>query len=343
MRHVFRRLGGALSCLAFALPACAPAAFAAPQITIVGAQPRGIVPFVAVTTEAFAGAAAAWKPIFEAGCGCVVEIRRVEDASAVSGALAGAAPADVVVGLPLSALEEARGTGKFAPHGQPAPLSLPVAWSDPTFMPIDYGWLGFVYDTTRLTQAPVSFAEIAKAGPKALRVAVDDPRLSATGLDALAWMRATQKDAAGALWEGMKPKLVVARSRAQALGWLETGEVDLALASTSWPATQAGDGAPKYKATPFREGQFLQIETAAMVAGAAHPQIAAQFLAFLVTPEAQAQIAARRGMYPVHPAAALPASFGKLTLPSWSISLTAQEMAAQRGAWLAEWDRAMGR
>jgi thiamine transport system substrate-binding protein len=220
---------------------------------------------------------------------------------------------------------------------------VPVAWSDPLFLPVAYGWLGFVYDTTRLTAAPVSFPEIAKAGPNALRIAVDDPRASSAGLDAVAWMRATHKDAAAAMWAGAAPKLVIAKSRAEALAKLEAGEVELALAATTWPALKAGEGEMRFRLTPFREGQLLQIESAAIVKGAKHPDIAARFLAFLVTPEAQAAVAARRGLYPVHPAARVPDAFGKLALPSWSITLDAPEWAAKKGEWLAEFERAVAK
>jgi thiamine transport system substrate-binding protein len=326
---------GLLVCLA--LPVVA-----APKITVAGAPEAERPSFPILTTAAFRAAAEAWAPLFEAQCGCTLAATAVDNPLALLPALRGGA-AEVVVGLPLSALEEARGTDRFAPHGQTAPPAVPAAWSDPLFLPVAYGWLGFVYDTTRLTAAPVSFPEIAKAGPNALRIAVDDPRVSSAGLDAVAWMRATHKDAAAAMWAGASPKLVIAKSRAEALAKLEAGEVDLALAATTWPALKAGEGKMRFRLTPFREGQFLQIESAAIVKGAKHPDIAAQFLAFLVTPEAQAAVAAGRGLYPVHPAAQVPDAFGKLALPSWSITLDAREWAAKKGEWLAEFERAVAK
>lgn len=340
MRDLSRRLGAVLLCLVTALPG-----LAAPKITVTGAAPPGERPVLAVlATAEYASALEGARVLFEAQCGCALAVTQVEDALALPSALAGAAQAEVALGLPLSLLEEARLTGRIAPHGRPAPLALPVAWSDADFMPVAYGWLGFAYDTTRLTAAPISFTELAKAGPNALRIAVDDPRAAATGLDALAWMRAVHKDEAGALWARIKPKMIVAKSRAAALAMLEKGEADLALASTTWPATRAmAQAAPRYRVAPFREGQLLLIETAALLKDAAHPQLAAQFLAFLTTSEAQALIAARRGLYPVHPGAAVPEAFGKVTLPSWSIALTAQEIAAKRAEWRAEWDAALAR
>ena len=337
MRDLFRRLAAALFLLAVILPAQA-----APKITVAGAPDAERPAFPILTTAAFRAAAEAWAPLFEAQCGCALAVTVADDALALLPALRGDG-AEVVVGLPLSALEEARGTERFAPHGQPAPPAVPSAWNDPLFLPVAYGWLGFVYDTTRLTAAPVSFPEIAKAGPNALRIAVDDPRASSAGLDAVAWMRATHKDAAAAMWAGAASKLVIAKSRAEALAKLDAGEVDLALAATTWPALKGGDGPMRFRATPFREGQFLQIESAAIVKGGKHPQFAAQFLAFLVTPEAQAAVAAQRGLYPVHPAARVPDNFGKVTLPSWSITLDPRDLAANKGAWIAEFERALGK
>lgn len=336
----------ALAAACLALPA-----LAGPAITIAGGPRQGAerVPFTVLASAPFAGPdgpGAALKHGFEASCGCVVTFVGVDDPLALLPALRLGAGrgAEVVVGLPLSTLEEARASGRFAKRPNAPRLSLPIDWTDEIFLPLDYGWLGLVYDATRLTRPPYSWPEIAAASPQALRVALDDPQTSASGLDALLWVRATHKDKAAAIWAGAKPKLVVVGSRAESLAKLEAGEVDMALAATTWPATR-GDAQdkPRFKAAPFREGQFLQVESAAIVKDAAHPEIAARFMDYLVSPAAQAAIAARRGMYPTNPAAATPAAFQRATLPSWSIALDAATIEARKSAWLAEWSAATAR
>ena len=42
-------------------------------------------------------------------------------------------------------------------------------------------------------------------------------------------------------------------------------------------------------------------------------------------------------------AAQVPDAFGKLALPSWSITLDAREWAAKKGEWLAEFERAVAK
>lgn len=348
LRDLAHRLVVRLAAAAAAV-LCLPA-LAAPTITVTGGPPPSArAPFAVLTTADFAGPdgpGAAWKRGFEAGCGCVVSFKIVDDALALLPALrlGGDGGAEVVVGLPLPVLEEARASGRFAPHGVSAAAALPIAWRDPTFLPLAFGWIGLIYDATRLTQPPVSWPEIAAAGPNALKIAIDDPRVSANGLDAVLWLRATQKDKAGAVWAKARPKIVVTASRAETLAKLEAGEVDLALASQSWPARRAiAEGTQRFSPAPFREGQFLQVETAAILKSAGHPQIAAAFLAYLASAEAQALIAPRRGLYPVNPAVQLPEAFGRLKLPSASVTLDGETIEAQRGHWLTEWAAALGR
>lgn len=326
-------------------PACAN-----PAITIVGApkaEPR--TPFTVLTTMDFTGPAGpgeAWRQGFEATCGCTVVYKTVDDPLALSPTLrlGGDGGADVVLGLPAPSLEEARASARFAPHRSATAPSLPVAWRDEIFLPVAFGWVGLIYDTARMKRPPVSWREIADARAGALRVAIPDPHVSANGLDAVLWLRATQKSKAGAIWAAAKSKITIAPGAGAALAMLERGEVDMALASASWPARRAiAEGVQRFGFAPFREGQFLQVESAAILKGAPHPQIAAAFLAFLASAPAQSQIAPRRGLYPVNLAAALPEAFSRLAPPSASVSLHGKTIEEQRDAWLAEWDRAMGR
>lgn len=330
----------AASAVALAVMCMPTLAFAAPTITLTNPSAAAErVPFTVLASTDFAaphGLGATLKHGFEATCGCVVTFIDAGDPIALGAA--GDRGADVAVGLPLSALESAR--ARFAPRPHAQPLSLPIAWSDDIFAPLDYGWIGLVHDLTKMPRPPTSWPEIARARPNALRIAIDDPRSGAAGLDAVLWVRATHKAAAADIWADARPKLVIVKTRSEALARLQSGDVDMALAATTWPTTQ---DAGRYKVAAFSEGQFLQVESAAIYKDAKRPDIAAKFLDYLVSAPAQSAIAAQRGLYPTNPAARTPDAFQRVTLPSWSISLDAKSIHQNMPTWLAEWTAATAR
>src|SRR5688572_994866 len=100
------------------------------------------------------------KKAFEAECGCTIEFTSVEDGVALLSRLkleGKSSQADVVLGFDTNLTAEATATGLFAPHGQKLDgLSLPVAWTDPVFMPFDWSYFAFVYDKTKVPNPPKS-------------------------------------------------------------------------------------------------------------------------------------------------------------------------------------------
>ncbi|HPD93903.1 MAG TPA: thiamine ABC transporter substrate-binding protein, partial [Pararhodobacter sp.] len=100
---------------------------------------------------------------FEAECGCDLVFDTAGDGAAVLARLmleGARTDADVVLGLDTNLTAQATQSGLFAPHGQTPALDLPVDWSDPLFVPFDWGWFAFVYDSTRVTNPPASFREL---------------------------------------------------------------------------------------------------------------------------------------------------------------------------------------
>ncbi len=93
--------------------------------------------------------------------------------------------ADIVLGLDTNLTAEAAATGLFAPHGMDlSALKLPMAWSDPVFVPYDYGYFAFVYDSQKITAPPKSFEELLN-GPADWQILIQDPRSSTPGLGLL--------------------------------------------------------------------------------------------------------------------------------------------------------------
>ena len=97
-----------------------------------------------------------------------------------------------------------------------------------------------------------------------------------------------------------------------------------------------------YAAANFSEGHYLQVEVAARTAASKQPELAQKFLQFMVSPAFQNAIPTGNWMYPVANVT-LPAGFEKLTKPATTLEFTPAEVAAQRQAWISEWQRAVSR
>ncbi|MGF1658012.1 MAG: thiamine ABC transporter substrate binding subunit [Rubrimonas sp.] len=286
---------------------------------------------------------------FEAQCGCDLNLVAAGDGAALLGRLrleGERSPADVVLGLDLNLIAAAKDAGLTAPHGIDAPpLDLPVDWSDPHFLPFDWGWFAFVYDETRLTDAPDSF-EALIAAPEDVTIVIQDPRTSTPGLGLLLWIKETYGDRAPEIWEALAPRIVtVTRGWWEAYSAFLDGEAMMALSYTSSPAYHAiAEDDPTKRAALFSEGHPLQIEVAAALANAPQPELARDFLRFMLSPDFQSAIPTTNWMYPARAEGAeLPGAFAALPRPARSILTDPEAATALREEALAEWLDALSR
>ncbi len=117
------------------------------------------------------------------------------------------------------------------------------------------------------------------------------------------------------------------------------GEADMVLSYTTSPAYHLiaeEDGSKA--AADFDEGHYLQIEVAAKVAGSDQPELADQFLRFMVSEGFQGIIPTTNWMYPaVTPSAGLPEGFETLITPKKTLIYSTSEAGVVRDAALAEW------
>jgi thiamine transport system substrate-binding protein len=282
------------------------------------------------------------KQGFEAECGCTLTFVAVDSAV---GALrriqleGATSPADVLVGLDTSIAGEARATGLFAPHGLDiSGLSLPGKWTDDTFVPFDYGYFAFVYDTTKVPNPPTSF-EALIAEPASFKVALEDPRSDTPGLGLLLWIKAAYGDRAPEIWKGLKPHIAtLARSWDDAYSLFLKGEADMALSYTTSPAYHAIEEKKlNYAYAPFTEGHYPQIEVAGLLKASRQPELGRKFLAYLTSPAAQKIIPTTNWMYPVRDIGKdLPAAFDTQPRPAKVLSLDEQTITANKARWIDE-------
>ena len=282
------------------------------------------------------------KKGFEAQCHCTLDFVAVDSAIGALRRiqLEGATTrADVLVGLDTSIAGEARATGLFAPHGiDLSGLTLPQKWTDDTFVPLDYGYFAFVYDSSKVKNPPTSFETLIKE-PPSFKIALEDPRSDTPGLGLLLWIKAAYGDKAPEIWAGLKPHIAtMARSWDDAYGLFLKGEADMALSYTTSPAYHAiEENKPNYAYAPFSEGHYAQIEVAAMLKSSKQPELARQFLAYLTSPAAQKIIPTTNWMYPVRDIGAdLPAAFDTQARPAKVLSLDEATITANKGKWIDE-------
>jgi thiamine transport system substrate-binding protein len=283
---------------------------------------------------------------FEAACACDLRLIGAGDGAALLARvqLEGAATeADVVLGLDTSLTAQAAATGLFAPHGQPGPWDIPVAWDDPLFLPYDWGWFAFVHDTTRLATPPASLAALAASD---VSVVIQDPRSSTPGLGLVLWVEAALGEGAAQFWAEMADNLVtVTPGWSEAYGLFLAGEADMVLSYTTSPAYHLiAEGDATKAAAPFAEGHYLQIEVAAKLAATDTPELADRFLDFTGTQAFQAAIPTTNWMYPARtPPGGLPAGFDTLIRPATSLLLPPDRAEALRLAAIERWRAALSR
>jgi thiamine transport system substrate-binding protein len=304
----------ALLAAVIATSAAAPAAMSADEPTL--------------TIYTYSSFVAEWGPgpalqkEFEATCGCKIEWVSLEDGAALLSRLkleGEQTQADIVLGIDTNLTVEAKATGLVAPHDVDlSTLKLPIAWNDADFVPYDYGYFAFVYDSQTLPKPPQSLAELANASdaPKLIYM---DPRTSTPGLGLLLWVKEVVGNDAPGVWKNLARKtLTVTKGWSEGYGLFLKGEAPLVLSYTTSPAYhQMMENTDRYKAVNFAEGNYLQVEVAARLKTSDQQDLAQKFLAFLVSRPAQEKIPTTNWMYPVVDLGdALPEAFRKLPAPS---------------------------
>ena len=283
---------------------------------------------------------------FEGQCECDLEWVAVADGVALLNRLrleGNATRADVVLGLDTSLIVEAKETGLFAPHGLDDLPEVPGGFSDDTFVPYDYGHFAVVYDTEAM-EPLASLRDLIEGGGDE-RIVVQDPRSSTPGLGLLTWVRSVYGDEAPEAWRKLSDRiLTVTPGWSEAYGLFTQGEAPMVLSYATSPAYHmVAEDTDRYQAMEFAEGHVLQIEVAGIVAGTDEPELAAEFVDFMLSPGFQDAIPTGNWMMPAAATSEpLPEAFGKLIDPK-TIPVDPATIAENRRAWTDEWLEAVGR
>ncbi|MEO3389110.1 thiamine ABC transporter substrate binding subunit [Mesorhizobium sp. CAU 1741] len=286
---------------------------------------------------------------FETECGCDIDFVSVADGVALLNRLkleGTGTEADIVLGLDTNLTHEAKETGLFAPHGLSLDkVDVPGGWDDDTFVPFDYGYFAFVYDTETIDTPPASLKQLVDGDPEE-KIVIQDPRTSTPGLGLLLWVKSVYGDEAPEAWEKLSQRvLTVTPGWSEAYGLFTSGEAPMVLSYTTSPAYHViAEDTDRYRAAAFEEGHYLQVEVAGITTKGAENPLAAQFLEFMTGPGFQDAIPETNWMFPAgETSKPLNAAFDDLVQPAETLAFDPEEIAENRQAWVDEWLAVMSR
>ncbi|MGI9464067.1 MAG: thiamine ABC transporter substrate binding subunit, partial [Aestuariivirgaceae bacterium] len=289
------------------------------------------------------GPGPAIKKSFEAECDCTLNWVGIQDGVAILNRLkleGASTKADVILGLDTNLLTEAKSTGLLVPHGvDVSGVRLPTNWSDDTFVPYDFAHFAVIYDREKIKTPPASLDALVN-GDASQKIVLQDPRTSTPGLGFLLWMKSVYGDKSKDAWSRLKDRvLTVTPGWSEAYGLFTKGEAPMVLSYTTSPAYHLiAENSDKYAAAAFSEGHYLQIEVAAAVKTSGQPVLAKRFLQFVTEPGFQDHIPTGNWMFPAGKTSKpLPDQFGELVRPTKTLLYSADDVAASRREWIAEW------
>jgi len=290
------------------------------------------------------GAGPIVEKAFEASCDCELEFVALDSSAGILNRVqleGSSTRADIVLGLDTNLMALAEETGLLEPSGvDTSALDLPIEWNSDVFVPFDYGYFAFVYNTELMDTPPTSFEELINA-PDDVKIIIQDPRTSTPGLGLMLWMKSIYGDEAAAKWEALQPKILTVTK-----GWSEAyfslflnNEAPMVLSYSTSPAYHiAVDETEQYQAAEFSEGHYLQVEVAALLKSSKNKELAREFLAFMLQPEFQESLPLTNVMYPATDIGdALPDAFDQLITPAETLLIDTNTVKDNRKTWTNEW------
>ena len=282
---------------------------------------------------------------FEEKCACELEFVALDDGVSILNRLrleGKNSKADVLLGLDNNLMEEAKKTGLLVEHKvDTSDITLPAGWSDNLFIPFDYGFFAFVYNKEKLVNPPKSLKELVEKRDD-IKVIYQDPRTSTPGQGLMLWMKWVYAENAAQAWQMLAKKTVtVTKGWSEAYSMFLKGEAEMVLSYTTSPAYHIiAEQNNQYAAASFSEGHYAQVEVAAKVKNSRNPELADQFMEFIVSDQFQSAIPTGNWMYPVTDVP-LPKGFEQLTIPVDSFYFSADEVEEHRKSWVREWRNAL--
>ena len=249
--------------------------------------------------------------------------------------------ADLLIGPDNNLLARTLAEDILVPYDSPALESIPaeLKFDDSNhLLPFDWGYFAICYDSQIITTPPASLEDLTKP-EYAKSLVLMDPRTSSPGMGFLLWTKAVYGDDYIDYWKRLSGSVLsVTESWSNGYGLFTNGEAPLVLSySTSPVYHKMSEETERYKAIEFKEGNYLQVEGAGVIKGAANPTAARAFLDYMLSPEGQQVIATSNTMMPVNPETELPEAFDMAFISENPLLLDTAEIAESSDAWVQEW------
>ncbi|WP_103063941.1 thiamine ABC transporter substrate-binding protein [Actinomyces qiguomingii] len=300
---------------------------------------------------------------FEADTGYTLEIARSGDGGEVANKLIltkDAPLGDAVFGINNTMASRILAEGVIdtdvalnLPDGAADYLAPYVVDDTPALVPIDFGEVCVNVDTVWLAdhglEVPATFEDLTEPAYKDLFVAIN-PTTSSTGM---AFLLATighfGEDGFAQYWKDL-----VANGTKIDEGWSDAyytdftagggdGAYPIVVSYSSSPAATLTDDATATTTAAMPRTATRQVEYAGVLAGAANPDGAAAFVAWMLSREVQEAIPDAMYMYPVDPDAALSEELTRFgTTAETPIVVDPDDIAARQQEWLTTWAQAVG-
>ncbi len=253
--------------------------------------------------------------------------------------------ADLLLGLDNNLLSRALQAGVLAPYRSPGLDAVPEELRfDPTdhLTPFDYGYFSIIYDSETVKQPPRSLEDLTD--PRFARsLILMDPRTSSPGLGFLLWTVSVHGEDFEDYWRRLRPSiLTVTEGWDTGYGLFTSGEAPLVLSYTTSPAYHLEyEETDRFRAAPFDDGHYMQIEGAGITAGAPNREAAERFIDFMLGREFQSILPLTNWMFPVRPDVHLPDSFRLALKPKNVQLLPADLIARENRKWIDRWLKVM--
>ena len=247
--------------------------------------------------------------------------------------------ADIILGLDMNLFNSAENSELFTAHNLKninEKLNLPIEWNSEIFVPYNYGYFAFVYNSKKLKNPPKSMDELLNITDA--RIVIQDPRTSTPGLGLLTWMKILYGDNAQENWSKLNKKIISVTK-----GWTDayynffmSGEADIVLSYSTSPAAHIMfEENYDISASIFKEGNYLSVEFAGILKSSKNKKVANIFLDFMLSDEFQKVIPSTNIMYPVTNIR-LPNAFNELEIPK-ALQLNPKEINDYKDEWINEW------
>lgn len=320
------------------------------------------VPTVSVMTHDSFNVSEEVVAAFEEQCGCRARFLPLGDAGLAlnQAILSKDNPlADVFFGVDNSFLSRALGADIFEPYASPQLAAIPDDLrldASNRLLPVDFGYVNLNYDRAYFASndspLPETLQDLTKPIYKGL-LAVENPATSSPGMIFLLTTIAVFGEEGDYtyldFWRDLRANDVIVTSGwedayyGQFSGASADGERPLVVSYATSPAAEVFYADPQPEESPtgniLPSAQSLrQIEFVGILKGAKKPDLARQWVDFMLSETFQADIPLQMWVYPARSGTPLPDVFTRFAqMPDEPAALAAERIEAGREVWLQAW------